>query len=644
MKGDRSARSLAELARVRSELFGSLGSERVVTVPLESGRLQIQPGPRYLVVHRRTEDQACDLSWLVNRMPRHLVVDADRDVGEVLRLVVSASGRPPRPFLLVELACLRPRTAVRLTPVWADKPDRSVPEATSEGTGDDLFEVIVEPERYDDPVTERLCSYLSEINLLGVPSPVGLRVSDDPAPDGLGPLLPRGFRRRWKVASMVLQVRQVDLGVGERIESPWLRRRLAKGLPRVLNRCAHEFDKRHGTQVRPTGRLGRRTFTHAARHVDQELSAVASAFDLLLMVTPSNVEQAWEQFRRSGYGREPHFLYRPRRFDADELKRRLHSLQLERVEDATLHSLFHEKKNELDLEISLVAQRGSRRFRHLSVALYGEVDGPLLDSARRILASVRSLREARRWVGHDVLVETARRAVDRMRSQDANFDLQIRLREDVTSLVVSQGVLHVGTRMRFPEHRVRALVEHEVGTHAATWWNGLAQPLRLFSIGLAGFSELQEGLGVFAEAAAGGLDPARMRVLAGRVVAAHALMEGAEFVELFRQLHKDFGFGRRTAFQIAMRIWRGGGFVKDAIYLRGLWRLVNHLHSGGDVVELLVGKVALDHLPLIRELRRRNMVVPPRVVPEWVAGAEAARAALARWSAPVLDADDARSR
>ncbi len=93
-----------------------------------------------------------------------------------------------------------------------------------------------------------------------------------------------------------------------------------------------------------------------------------------------------------------------------------------------------------------------------------------------------------------------------------------------------------------------------------------------------------------------------MRVLAARVVAAHHLLDGASFIDTFRTLDRNYEFSQRTAYTIAMRIYRGGGLTKDAVYLRGLLQILRYLREGGELEPLFIGKVASAHLPLIFEL------------------------------------------
>ncbi len=77
-------------------------------------------------------------------------------------------------------------------------------------------------------------------------------------------------------------------------------------------------------------------------------------------------------------------------------------------------------------------------------------------------------------------------------------------------------------------------------------------------------------------------------------------------------------FPTRTAWSIAIRVVVGGGNVKDAIYLRGITRLLDALAEGTDLDVLLVGKFALDHIPLIQDLLDREVLHPPWVRPRWL--------------------------
>ena len=190
--------------------------------------------------------------------------------------------------------------------------------------------------------------------------------------------------------------------------------------------------------------------------------------------------------------------------------------------------------------------------------------------------------------------------------------------------MVSQGNLLIGKGVKIPASRVEALLQHEIGTHVLTYFNGKAQPFQQLYSGLAGYEELQEGLAVLAEYLVGGLSKPRLRLLAGRVIAARCLIDGASFVDTFRTLTKTYGFKLYTAFVITVRTYRGGGLTKDAVYLRGLAGVLKYISRGGMLEPLFVGKIAATHIPIIQELQVRQVLRPVPLYPRYLSNPKTA--------------------
>jgi hypothetical protein len=109
------------------------------------------------------------------------------------------------------------------------------------------------------------------------------------------------------------------------------------------------------------------------------------------------------------------------------------------------------------------------------------------------------------------------------------------------------------------------------------------------------------------------------------------MLRGGSFLETFELLHDEHHFGPRSAFMTALRVHRGGGLAKDAIYLRGLRDLLAYLRAGHDLEPLYVGKISLEHAALVQELRRRGVVQPPALLPRfWDDGLHRTRLARCR--------------
>jgi hypothetical protein len=102
------------------------------------------------------------------------------------------------------------------------------------------------------------------------------------------------------------------------------------------------------------------------------------------------------------------------------------------------------------------------------------------------------------------------------------------------------------------------------------------------------------------------------------VVAGQALINGADFKEMFRMLNKDYGFNQDRSFNITSRMFQGGGFLKDIVYLRGVIQVVNYIKTGGRLEPLLAGKFSLKHLPVINELTERGLLSSPAILPRYL--------------------------
>ncbi len=364
----------------------------------------------------------------------------------------------------------------------------------------------------------------------------------------------------------------------------------------------------------------------AAAEVDDGLQEVGAAFDFLIYVTPTNVAEQWRRFTESDSSASPAFEYRPLPFDPSLLKRMLFNLPIEEVDEPMLKRVFIEKRDELERQITLLQDRGQKKFKEGAVQLYGRPPEDLVVLAEAVLQLTGDLGGPReRDVTADILAERARAEIRGYREVHPSFDARVEVSEEVLAgVMVSNNVLLVSKTACFHVDRVDALLQHEIGTHLVTFFNGQAQPLQIFHAGLAAYEPLQEGLAVIAEWVTGGLEPRRLRTLAARVVAVDAMCRGSEFAETYRLLTERWAFAASAAFQISARVHRGGGLPKDAVYLGGLNDLIRHLSKSSDWRPLFVGKIALAHVPLVERLLDVGVLNPPLFKPRYLSrpGAE----------------------
>ena len=357
---------------------------------------------------------------------------------------------------------------------------------------------------------------------------------------------------------------------------------------------------------------------------DARLTDIERELNLLLGVTATNSAEAWRDFERSGYESAPILQSRSLDFNPDLVKRDLYNVEIERVEDSALNALFRAKRDEIARQITLLEDRGTSRFRYGSLQLYGEPGEALIATARSLLELIDPPPITSGSVTATAFAEAARAELEWYRSRYPGFPVAVEVRDDVADLMVSFGKLLVPATAGFREDRVEPLIQHEIGTHVLTYRNGDSQPLKLLAVGLPSYEETQEGLAVLAEYVVGGLDPRRMRVLAARVVTASMMLADADFVEIFKHLTDEHGFAPRTAWSVTSRAMYGGGSTKDIVYLRGIERVLEYFAEGRDIDPLLIGKLSLDHAPLVEDLIQQGVLNPPQARPRWLSapGAE----------------------
>ncbi len=539
---------------------------------------------------------------------------------KLLRTIVEHLSKELNSFLVVE--------------IWTAPPLETADLAVAtNGNGETQparFEIVAPAVRIPRATIEALCKSLGrDVFPFG-----GTRVSLGPyenlAPPGLKPILRLRECRDWNCFALGIVAGGTIRGAAAQEIKATANHSLTRDLHIALEQANFAFARQRKT-LRPAHfhAPGNRSVVKAVLDIDRQLAEIDRSFDLLLQATPVNAESAWREFRRSRFEKPPVFYYRPLAVDPVLLKRQLYSIPVERVEDPTLSYLFRQKQDELDRQITLLSDVDSPRFLQESLQVYGGVSDWLLEHARELLDRVPTRSGEGTHAGQLNATEFAKRAQEELgyyQERCADFSATVSVRDDMyAGLMVTGDQLLIGGRTRVPRQRVDALLQHEIGTHLVTRYNGHHQPFQQFEVGLAGYDGFQEGLAVLAEYLVGGLSRSRLRVLGARVVGAHHMLDGASFIDTFRALDRTYEFSQRTAYTVAMRLYRGGGLTKDAVYLRGLLQILRYLREGGELEPLFIGKVASAHLPLITELSMREIIKPPALRPRYLEGQSAQR-------------------
>lgn len=182
----------------------------------------------------------------------------------------------------------------------------------------------------------------------------------------------------------------------------------------------------------------------------------------------------------------------------------------------------------------------------------------------------------------------------------------------------------------FSEADIPQLIQHECLVHTLTKINGKEQPnLKSMGLGAPRTTGAQEGLAVFSELITSVINLSRLRRIALRVKAVQMVIDGANFLEIFKYFI-DSGQNELESFQSASRVFRGGdvngkiAFTKDAIYLRGLLNV--HIFLSKAIKEeqmdypsyLCAGRLALSDVVELESFFVAGYIAKPIYEPQWI--------------------------
>lgn len=574
------------------------------------GHLHLDRQMPFLLIYRQNAKTLyLTTEKLLRGESSYLVADGKRKHSKSIELLVSAIAESLAKsfgaFLLIE--------------IWPEESDEFkniVPEFRP------AFRILSRKKDVLSPYALTLQKALSLIKVQRTNAQVSLSGSSHPWAPGLPRLISSAFSKKINCHYLGIGIRPVYQPQDSEETFPLLLRTLHRGMGRAIRRSVFNFTRDLTVQKPPHFHaLGPRSLVKLVWEVDKELAEISNDFDFLLSVTPVNADKAWHTYKRKHFAVNPQFIYRPLPIDPAELKRKLYRIPIEKIEDPALEALFRAQRTEIERKLTMLSDRGNRNFLYGSLQLYGIVETSLLNAAQYILDNVSAggkKNTSVKKVRATEFAAIAKKEIQFYRDKNPQLSSRVEMRDDVVGIMVSQGNLLLNNHLKVAENRVDALLAHEIGTHVLTYFNGQAQPFQQLYTGLPDYEELQEGIAVLAEYLTGGLTEPRLRMLAARVVAADMIIDGAEFTEVFRVLDDQYGFTQKTAFNVTLRIFRGGGFLKDMVYLRGLMGVLEYLGNGGPFESLLLGKFGASHLHIIRELQWRKVITPPALIPRYL--------------------------
>jgi len=342
--------------------------------------------------------------------------------------------------------------------------------------------------------------------------------------------------------------------------------------------------------------------------VDRALYRLARKVETLKYVNPTNLNTERRRFNAAPSRYKPNYRYRQLPIHANDFKYQLYRLPIDNIADPDMRQLYSDMVNKLGEKVDLLTSVGQESFLYNSLRYHGRPNAKAIKDAEFLLYAKTLPEQHGETYNADQTVSLMKEAARR-------WDMQCRV-APIKSLAARAMVtsnpptLFVNAKASFCQSEIDRLIQHELGVHMATTFNARMQPLNIFRLGLPGSTITQEGMAIMAEYKAGFMSHERLKVLATRVLAVESMLKEQNFYMTYSYLVDELGIDKESAFTTTTRVYRGGGFTKDHLYLAGFIQM-SRIGMQRSLDNLLIGKCSYRYLDLIDELVERGWLVKP---------------------------------
>ncbi|MDG1476128.1 MAG: flavohemoglobin expression-modulating QEGLA motif protein [Vicingaceae bacterium] len=382
----------------------------------------------------------------------------------------------------------------------------------------------------------------------------------------------------------------------------------------ILNNANYFNQKNSNWEFKSKSKLLGRTKDSDILNVDKGLYKLLKNFELLASVNPINNSREKKRFFKSKFTEPPIFKYSPIRINPFELKQKMSNLKVQNISDVSIRHLYESVINSYYDKIDLLSTLDTPKFLYNSLRYFGrpsktdiqyahyflhlpEIDGePKRSPSLGVEEAMVSFQAGLESYGLKSKIEKSKRVIAQV--MVLNAKKTILFRPDA----------------KFTRSQINALVEHEIGVHMVTTTNSNQHDLNVFNLGLPVNTETQEGLAILSEYLSGNITMKRLKKLAFRVIIVDMMCNGANFIECFNFMTNDHNIDQDDAFSLVTRIFRGGGFTKDYLYLSGFVKILKFWQNNNDLTPLLVGKTSLGFYNTIDEMIQREMIQQPTFI------------------------------
>ncbi len=452
--------------------------------------------------------------------------------------------------------------------------------------------------------------FIGELNKIDLPNH-NTQAEINSVFQGYGYLIAHTNARFDRTLVLPTEVKKVFMNEASGELYPLVLAGLQVGLKQAFSHTSAYFQRK----VNPKARIRRSDMLSsqidpAVTALDKSLFKLAQRIETLKYVNPTNLVRERGRFASSPRRYKPQYKYRQLPVNANEFKHQLYKLPIDKISDPELRGLYSDMVNKLGEKIDLLTCVGQESFLYSSLKYHGRPSKTALANARFLLYAAP--------LETDEVTEaplSSSQAINYFAQQAKDWGMKCKITETASmaakAMVTSiPPTLYLNSGASYRASEVDRLIQHELGVHMATTLNAKAQPLSIFKLGLPGSTYTQEGLAILAEFKSGHMSLERLQILALRVLAVDSMLKEQDFFQTYSYLIDEYDIDSDLAFNVTTRVYRGGGFTKDHLYLSGFIKML-YTAKTQSLTNLLLGKCSLNYLNLVNELVQRQWLNSP---------------------------------
>jgi uncharacterized protein (TIGR02421 family) len=392
---------------------------------------------------------------------------------------------------------------------------------------------------------------------------------------------------------------------------PLVLEELKAGFKSAISETAAFFVRRYGKKKKTQkSDVLSSTISPEVLVLDKKLFGLCNNIETLNFINPINLTVQRNLFFKNKSYISPNFHYKQLDINPYKFREQLYKLPVEDIFDVDIQQLYRHVIDNLASKIDLLTTIGTDDFVYNSLKYYGEPSPNDIAHARFFLHLTNEQGSS------EVKALNADEAVQYFQAQAKKWKLNCKIEKSakiVAKAMVNneKALLLVNKDAVFNQKELHAYAYHELGIHMLTTMNAKKNPLTVFRLGLTGNTHTQEGLALYSEYRSGSLTIQRLQTIALRVIAVQYMLKQGDFVKTYHTLMNEFDLERNFAFTLTIRVYRGGGFTKDHLYLKG-FRDVLNLAKNNSIDNLLVGKIGALDFGITNEIVERGMISKPQ--------------------------------